>query len=272
MAGGRGPVNAFGPALLDRDPRGGGLSRAMRSLPAMLLVAASAASAQGLDRDTLLTDAAAVPPKGTVRVAGVGVATQQTDSSSSSFTGTIGWTPVENLHADVGAYFQSGEQGPSARVRYQFLNQLSHGLDMSGGIRFKTVGFHPDQGEVEFIVAAGRRFGHIELVLNGVFGVETGGENGKDAEAKAFAGWRFNDAVRAGIDFRMQAEVGDEEQALAPPPPGTPSVRDYDLTVGPTISWLVTRAVQVQALVGLAQPKKTNVTSAIGAVYASFDF
>jgi len=244
----------------------------MRPLAALLLATASAASAQGLDRDTLLTDAPAVPPKGTVRIAGIGTATEKTDTSSSSFTGTIGWSPIENLHADVGAYFQSGEQGPAARVRYQFLNQLSHGLDLSGGVRFKSVGFHPDQGEVEFIVAAGRRFGHIELVLNGVFGVETGGGNGKDAEGKAFAGWRFNEALRAGVDFRMQAEVGDEEAVTTPPAPGTPSVRDYDLTVGPTISWLITKTIQVQALVGMAQPKKTDVTSAIGAVYASIDF
>ena len=244
----------------------------MRSLAAVILLTASAASAQGLDRDTLLTDAPAVPPKGTVRVAGVGVAQEKTDSSSSSFTGTIGWTPIENLHADIGAYFQSGDQGPSARVRYQFLNQFSHGLDMSGGLRFKTVGFHPDQGELEFLVAAGRRFGQFEVVLNGVFGVETGGENGRDAEAKAFAGWRFTPNVRAGVDFRVQAEVGEEGQATTPPPPGTPTVRDYDLTVGPTISWLITRSIQLQALVGMAQPKKTNTTSGIGAIYASFDF
>jgi hypothetical protein len=220
----------------------------------------------------LLTDAPAVPPKGTVRISGAGVATEKTDSSSSSFTGTIGWSPIDNLHADVGAYFQSGQQGPSARVRYQFLNQISHGLDLSTGARFKTVGFHPDQGELEFLLAAGRRFGHFELVVNGVFGFETGGGNGKDAEGKAFAGWRFNDAVRAGVDFRVQAEVGDEEAVTTPPAPGTPSVRDYDLTVGPTLSWLITPQIQLQALVGLAQPKKTDVTSGIGAVYASFDF
>ena len=242
----------------------------MRPLAALTLVTASAVSAQGLDRDTLLTDAPAVPPKGTVRISGTGVATEKTDSSSSSFTGTVGWSPIENLHADVGAYFQSGQQGPAARVRYQLLNQLSHGMDLSGGARFKTVGFHPDQGEVEIILAMGRRFGQVELVLNGVFGFETGGANGKDAEAKAFAGWRFNEAVRTGVDFRVQAEVGEEGNAT--PPPGTPSVRDYDLTVGPSISWLVTRTIQLQALVGMAQPKKTDITTAIGAVYASIDF
>jgi hypothetical protein len=242
----------------------------MRPLAALILVTASAVSAQGLDRDTLLTDAPAVPPKGTVRISGAGVATEKTDSSSSSITGSIGWSPIENLHADVGAYFQSGQQGPAARVRYQLLNQLSHGLDLSGGARFKTVGFNPDKGEVEVIVAMGRRFGQVELVLNGVFGFETGGQNGKDAEAKAFAGWRFNEAVRAGVDFRVQAEVGEEGNVTSVP--GTPSVRDYDLTVGPTISWLVTRTIQVQALVGMAQPKKTDITTGIGAVYASLDF
>jgi hypothetical protein len=238
----------------------------MRSLAAVLL-AASAASAQGLDRDTLLTDAPAVPPKGTVRLTGSGVATEKSDSASSSLTGTIAWTPIENLSADVGAYFQAGAQGPAARVRFQFLNQLSHGLDLSTGVRFKTVGFNPDQGEVEFIVAAGRRFGRFELVLNGVFGVETGGGNGKDVEAKTFAGWRLTEAIHAGIDGRLQAEVGDEQQQA------TPAVgRDYDLTVGPAVSWMVTRAIQLQALVGMAQPRKTDITSPIGVVSASFDF
>jgi len=206
---------------------------------------------------------------GTVRLAGAGVATEKTDSSSSNFTGSIGWTPIANLHGDVGAYFQSGAQGPAARVRYQLLNQFAHGVDLAGGVRFKTVGFHPDEGEVEFLVAAGRRFGLFEIVLNGVFGVETGGENGKDVEAKAFAGWRFNEAVRAGIDGRLQAEVQDEAKPLTTP---APTGRDYDLTAGPTVSWMVTRAIQVQGLVGIAQPKKTDSTSPVGVIYASIDF
>src|SRR3989442_15612775 len=158
-----GGVNGIG---LDCGPLRAGVCRAMRSLAAAVVAFASAASAEGLDRDTLLTDAPAVPAVGTVRLTGAGVATQNTDNGatptgSSSFTGSIGWTPIANLHGDVGAYFQVGAQGPAARIRYQFLNQLSHGLDMSGGVRFKSGGFHPDQGEVEFLLAARRRFGHI---------------------------------------------------------------------------------------------------------------
>jgi len=258
---------------LDSEPPCAPLCRAMRSLVAVLLAFGSSAYAQGLDRDTLLTDAPAVPAVGTVRIAGAGVATEKSDSSSSSFTGSIGWTPIANLHADVGAYFQSGAQGPAARVRYQLLNQFSHGLDLATGVRFKTVGFHPDQGEVEFLLAAGRRFGRFEVVLNGVFGVETGGASGKDLEAKAFAGWRFSEAVRAGVDSRLQAEVADEAQAAFPiGPPLASTGRDYDLTAGPSLAWMVTRTIQVQALFGVAQPKKTDVTSPIGVVYASIDF
>ena len=244
----------------------------MRTLLAILLCSA-AASAQGLDRDTLLTDAPAVPAKGTVRVTGGVTGTTATEGvdnvqGQANISGSIAWTPVANLSADVGAYYQVGRQGPSARFRYQFLKQADFGVDLTGGVRFKTVGFHPDQGEIEFIVAVGRTFGTFELALNGVFGVETAGGGGKDMELKGFGGWRFGgDAVRAGLDARLQQEVSDEENPTAPK-----VGRDYDLTAGPAISWLIMRNFQLQALVGVAQPKKTDRTSPVGVLSASIDF
>lgn len=246
----------------------------MRKLFFLAFVAAAgAATAEGLDRDSLLTDAPAVPSQGTVRVTGGVFGTTDSSSGGTSqgqtqIAGSVQWTPVQNLAGDVGAYFQVGAQGPSARLRYQILNQFAHGLDLSSGVRFKTVGFHPDQGEVEFLVAAGRRFGRFELALNGVFGLETGKGSGKDIEGKGFAGYRLSDKVRAGLDSRLQAEISDQEGG----PPKRPGMRDYDLTAGPALSWLVMRDLQLQALVGIAQPKKTDLTSPIGVVSASFDF
>jgi len=259
----------------------------MRFLAVYLILAgAMAARAAGIDRDSLLSEAPAVPDKGTVRVSGGATGTSSDQGvnntqGQANITGTIAWTPVQNLSGDVGMYWQVGANGPSARVRYQVLSQARHGLDLSGGVRFKTVGFNPNNGEVEFLVAAGRRFGHLELVANGVFGAETGGGGGKDIEGKAFAGWRFSDDVRAGIDSRLQAEVGDEEQQTTPTRglPLATSIRDYDLTVGPALSWIVAHDIgralknlQVQALVGVAQPKGTNSTSAVGVLSASVDF
>jgi hypothetical protein len=48
--------------------------------------------------------------------------------------------------------------------------------------------------------------------------------------------------------------------------------RDYDLTTGPAISWLVMKNLQLQALVGVAQPKKSNITAPVGVLSASIDF
>jgi len=248
----------------------------------LVLVGAAQARAAGIDRDSLLSEAPAVPDKGTVRVTGGATGTSSDQGvnntqGQANITGTIAWTPVQNLSGDVGMYWQVGANGPSARVRYQVLNQASHGVDLSGGVRFKTVGFHPDHGEAEFLVAAGRRFGQFELVANGVFGVETGGEQGKDVEGRAFAGWRFSELLRAGLDGRLQAEIEDEG---TPAPGAAPKIgRDYDLTAGPAVSWIVARDLgrmaknlQVQALVGVAQPKRTTSTSAVGVLAASIDF
>lgn len=249
----------------------------MRRLALLALFAGFAAHADGLDRDTLLTDSPAVPNQGTVRVTGGATgATSDGNTNASGVSGSVSWTPIANLSGDVGAYTQIGAAGGvSARARYQILSQSSAGLDLSAGLRFKTVSWHASSmprtdssGEIEMLVAAGRRFGKFELMLNGVFGVETGGGGGKDLEAKGFAGWRFNEAVRAGIDSRLQAEVSDTENTGATPPTG----RDYDLTAGPAVSWMMTKNLQLQALIGVAQPKKTDVTSPVGVVSASFDF
>jgi len=254
----------------------------MRFLLAATACIALAARAEGIDRDSLLSEAPAVPTKGTVRLSGITTGTSDQGGvngtqGQANIAGSILWTPVENLAGDVGMYWQVGANGPSARVRYQILSQARTGIDLSAGARFKTVGFHPDEGEVEVLLLAGRRFGKVELVLNGVFGFETGGGNGKDVEARAFAGYRFTEDVRAGLDGRIQGEVADEET----PAPGTPpkTGRDYDLTAGPAVSWIVARSLgsllhnfQVQGLVGVAQPKRTDTTAAVGIVSASIDF
>src|SRR3979409_391938 len=86
--------------------------------------------ADGLDRDALLTEAPATPKAGTVRVTGSGGGATQGDNpgtGSGGLDASILWAPINHLAADVGGYFQDGAVGPSARARYQFLNQADHG-------------------------------------------------------------------------------------------------------------------------------------------------
>ncbi|MBS2023146.1 MAG: hypothetical protein JST92_12095 [Deltaproteobacteria bacterium] len=247
-----------------------GIRGLMIALPLCL---ATSALAGGLDRDSLLTDAPATPDKGTIRVGAGGNAATKTADGATGTTGEVNasimWSPIQYVAGDVGGYFGSSDRnGPAARIRYQILTQANTGVDLAGGVRFKTVGFHPDNGEVEVFLATGRSFGQFDLMLNGVVGFETGGGQGKDIEIKAFAGYRFTDSVRAGLDFRLQAEMDDEEEANKPANAG----RDSDLRSGPTVSWMITEKVQVQGLVGVAAPKGTNNVAPLGAVFLSFDF
>ncbi len=251
------------------------MRRALILCSALLALASASARADGFDRDTLLTDAPAVAEKGTIRVTGAGLGQGKPEDNAAGttgqVTGSIQWAPIAGLAGDVGAYYQAGNSGPSARVRYQFLKQADFGIDLTGGVRFKSVSFQraaggADHGEVELIVAGGRRFGQWDLVVNGVFGVELGGGGGKDLELKTFGGYRFTDSLRAGLDFRIQVEAGDQEGAVANPG------REYDLTTGPAISWLITKNIQVQALAGVAQVKKMNTTVPVGVLSASIDF
>ncbi len=240
------------------------------------------ALADGLDRDGLLTEAPATPKAGTVRVGAGSLGQASSDSTAgssqslantSSVSGSVLWAPIDRLAGDVGVYWQPGPNisGPSVRVRYQILDQQHFGVDVSAGARYKFVPFvHPNTpgaGELEFLVAAGKRMGRFELVLNGVFGIESGGGGGKDVEAKAWAGYSLSDSFRLGIDSRLQAEVGDSENTGA-----VKIGRDFDLTAGPAISWLATSKLQIQALVGVIMPKHYTVTSPVGMLAASFDF
>jgi hypothetical protein len=233
-----------------------------------LLSSATAGRAQSLDRDTLLTEAPATPAAGSVRFSGFGASNFQSSESSSSLNGTVMWTPFEHFAGDVGAYWQNGTGGgPTARLRYQFLTQASAGVDMAAGVRVKTIGFRPDHGEVEFLLAAGRSFGSFDLILNGVFGVESQG-GGKDLEVKSFAGYRFGETgIRAGVDGRLQSEVGDSEVQNAPR-----VGREFELTLGPAASWLLTPQLQLQALVGVSAPRRTDAWAPIAVVGAAFDF
>src|SRR2546430_17650015 len=75
----------------------------------LVLAAATQARAAGIDRDSLLSEAPAVPDKGTVRISGGATGTSSDQGvnntpGQANITGTIAWTPIQNLSGDVGMY------------------------------------------------------------------------------------------------------------------------------------------------------------------------
>jgi len=229
------------------------------------------ALAAGLDRDGLLAEAPATPDTGNVRISGGGRG-EVAGGGSGQVSATVMWTPVQHLSADVsGAYLSDGSFGPTARVRYQLLDQTTHGLDLSVGARFKYVGFSTNPAtsggpsELELLVAGGRKFGALDVVVNAVVGTEVG-DPGKDAELKAFVGYHLLDSLRVGVDSRVQAEFVDEAGTKVPD-----FANDVALIAGPAASWLVTPKVQVQALVGAFKGRGDPVVGAGGQLLLAID-
>src|SRR5882724_3410108 len=114
----------------------------MTNFPIPLLIVVLAAAIPGasfgasLDRDTLLTEAPAVPNAGTVRITGAanGQPSGAADTGTTAgVSGNIMWAPIERVAGDVGLYQQGPDGGPTVRVRIQILKQTDVGLDLSLG-------------------------------------------------------------------------------------------------------------------------------------------
>ncbi len=225
-------------------------------LGVLCLLAPPAALAQMLDVDGLLVEASAVPNQGTVRFSGSGGGqTASGDSEAvANVAGSVMWVPFRGFGGDVGAYYQTGRSGPSGRLRYQVLSQETGPFNLTLGARYKSEGFSGDgSGEVEALLAMGRSWGRLDVVLNFVWGWELN-DPGMDAEIKALVGWRFTDNVRLGVEVRAQSEVHDEEGWKAP------QMRMTDLRAGPTLLWRIAKPVSFQVLIGVGKP--AEVTSA----------
>ena len=228
------------------------------------LCASSIALAEGLDRDSLLTEAPATPERGNVRIAAGG---------NTSYVGAVGggisaqamWTPFTHFAADVSGYWQDGAAGPSLRLRYQLLSQSAHGLELAVGARYKSVGFDPRNGEVEGLVALGHRFGRLGTALNLVAGHELAGP-GFDVELKALVDYQVLEVLRVGLDGRAQAEVHDETGWKSPELGG-----DVALVGGAVVGWFPIPALQLQLLIGATHPRG-QTAGPTARLLASFDF
>ena len=223
---------------------------------------ANASRAQSLDHDTTLTDAPATPRAGTVRLTGGGAG--GTSSGDASVAAQVQWTPLPRLSGDAGLVWQSGSVGPSARLRYQFLEQSAEGLDVAAGCRYKSVGLKPQNGELELLVAVGRRWNRVSAVLDAVYGHESGGP-GQDLEAKAFVGYDITRPVRLGLEGRVQAEFVDENGIHRP------TLNDVDLRTGPSVAWQASSTVQLQGLVGAGKLRGPGPIAPVAMAFLSVD-
>jgi hypothetical protein len=163
-------------------------------------------------------------------------------------TGSVGtgWARVEgNIARRVGLAVQAqastAELTPvlEGSVKAALLSQADDkGADLGVAIRYKRDGFGEEPGEIEGILAAGRRFGRTDVLGNLVVG--TGIEEPeRDAELSAAAVVALSERVAVGGDAQGRMGFGEEEEERKEEEGG----RRFDVSAGPFVNVRMGRVV-----------------------------
>jgi hypothetical protein len=97
---------------------------------------------------------------------------------------------------------------PSVGARVQLLRQERYGVDCSLSSSFKTEGFDEMEGEIETILAVGRRIGRYYLLGNLAYGQDPEG-NERDGELR-FSVLRQQGRAVLGLEARGRSAIGPQ--------------------------------------------------------------
>lgn len=114
---------------------------------------------------------------------------------------------------------------PSIAARVQLLRQEKQGIDGALTVFFKTEGFTETEGEIETFAAIGRRFEHVSLIGNLVYGQDPEG-NERDGEVHAAAFHQIGRLI-LGFDSRVRFAIGTQHGRAATTEP------KFDFLAGP---------------------------------------
>lgn len=164
---------------------------------------------------------------------------------------------LKGLSLRAGADLHTNQSGftPVGQVKYQFLNQKQHGLNLSAGGRYKQTGFQSDRGEVEVFAAVGKRWGHLLGTANAVVGVEPSRNEG-DAEAHVGVAYLLTERFVVGANTRYQQEFETGAKLAGH------SGREFELTSGAMAGYSL-GPVDASLLAGWYLPRATMETGPI---------
>ncbi len=166
----------------------------------------------------------------------------------------------------------ANEFAPTAMVKAQFLKQETAGINLAGGVQYKKFGFQDrpvstsnpqNQGEVEAMLLADRRFGNLDFTGNAVFG-KSYTQPDADAELKLAAGYLIQQNLLVGFDSITRYDASFD----GGPKDGT---RYWEFTGGPMSSVKFDK-LTVAALVGISAPMHVAAVGPTAMVQLSYGF
>lgn len=150
------------------------------------------------------------------------------------------WGPLA-LRVQATYSNDSQRMRPSVGARAQLLRQERHGIDGAISVFYKTEGFTEAEGEIETFASVGRRFEHVSLLGNLVYGQDPEG-NERDGEVRA-AIWHQGRRLALGLDTRARFALGRQHGRAATTEPS------FDFLAGP-VATVVTGPVALFAQSG----------------------
>jgi hypothetical protein len=126
-----------------------------------------------------------------------------------------------------------GRLRPSVGARVQALSQDGQGIDLSIGVFYKPEGFTEAEGEIEGVIALGRRFGQLGLIADLVYGQDPEGRE-RDGEVRLAGLYDVMPRFVIGLDSRLRFDLGTEEEKFA-----EEGGAEYDLVAGPLAGYVL---------------------------------
>lgn len=148
---------------------------------------------------------------------------------------------------------------PSVGARLQIISQQRHGVDGAVSVFYRAEGFNEPEGEVETVVAIGKRFGRASLFANLAYGQDFDGHE-RDGELRLAALARVANRLQLGVDGRWRFDLGSQTAKLQASNEPT-----YDLDAGP-VAALSVGPIAVVAHAGASVVRRVGQDTVLGLI------
>jgi len=177
-------------------------------------------------------------------------------ASFDAFTEARLWGPVSVRGAAVYTP-RTKTLRPALGVRLQTLRQGTHGIDAAVGVSYRPEGLTEPEGEIETVLAFGRRLENAYLLGNLTYGQDPEGRE-RDGEVLVAAQRRASARLWLGLDGHARFDLGSATTTLA-----AHAEPRFDLRAGPTATYVAGSVVLV-ASAGFSAVRFADQTTARG--------
>lgn len=148
---------------------------------------------------------------------------------------------------------------PTIGARLQLLTQARHAVDGSVAVFYRAEGFTEPEGEIETVIAVGRRIGRTVVIGNLAYGQDPEGRE-RDGEVRAAALAAVSERVHLGVDARGRFDLGSDRAKLRAANEPT-----FDLDAGP-VAALSVGPVALTAHAGASVVRRVGSDATVGLI------